>query len=114
MAQKIITTLVDDIDGATIAEGAGETVVFGLDGTAYEIDLIRANAVKLREALAPYVAAGREIKGRSAKTGVRPPAGKRSAELVSIREWANANNYRAPSRGRIPTATIAAYESAST
>jgi len=113
MVQKIITMLVDDIDGATIAEGAGETIMFGIDGMAYEIDLTRANALSLREALAPFVAAGRAIKGRSAKTGVRAPAGERIAELAAIREWATTNNYPAPSRGRIPAATIAAYESSS-
>jgi len=35
MAQKVRTFLVDDLDGGD-AEG---TVLFGLDGTQYEIDL---------------------------------------------------------------------------
>jgi hypothetical protein len=44
MAQRVITQLVDDIDGKEIAEGAGETVSFALDGVSYEIDLSSKNA----------------------------------------------------------------------
>ena len=44
MAQQVNVVLVDDLDGSE----AGETVVFGLDGTTYEIDLSEKNAKKLR------------------------------------------------------------------
>lgn len=113
MVRKVITTLVDDVDGTLIDEGAGETIVFGLDGTTYEIDLTRANSARLRDALAPYISAGRAIRDRPAKPAFRATTSRRSAELAVIREWASANNYPAPSRGRIPATTIAAYESAS-
>ena len=56
MAQRVVVTLSDDIDGSE----AAETIAFGLDGKSYEIDLNEANAEKLREALAPYVEAGRK------------------------------------------------------
>ena len=56
MAQRVVVTLFDDIDGGE----ASETVAFGLDGTSYEIDLNRANAEKLRETLEPYLRAGRK------------------------------------------------------
>ncbi|MET9943255.1 histone-like nucleoid-structuring protein Lsr2, partial [Streptomyces halstedii] len=56
MAQRVVVTLSDDIDGGT----AAETVTFALDGRTYEIDLNPANAKKLRKALAPYMAAGRK------------------------------------------------------
>ena len=45
MAEKIQVLLVDDIDGGE----ATETVNFGLDGVAYEIDLSSDNAKKLRK-----------------------------------------------------------------
>lgn len=51
MAQRVVVTLSDDIDGSE----AAETIAFGLDGKSYEIDLNEANAKKLRKALAPYV-----------------------------------------------------------
>ena len=44
MAQKVQVLLVDDIDGSE----ATETVSFGLDGVAYEIDLSSGNAGQLR------------------------------------------------------------------
>ena len=53
MAQQVSVTLVDDLDGSE----AAETVSFGLDGRAYEIDLSVDNAARLRDAIAPFVAA---------------------------------------------------------
>jgi hypothetical protein len=47
MSQKVQTFLVDDLDGSE-AEG---TVLFGLDGTQYEIDLSTDHAKELRMAL---------------------------------------------------------------
>ena len=40
MAHQTSVTLVDDLDGGK----AAETVVFGLDGASYEIDLSKKNA----------------------------------------------------------------------
>jgi Lsr2 len=45
--------LVDDLDGSE----AGETMSFSLDTKDYVIDLPDPNAAKLRDALAPFVAA---------------------------------------------------------
>ena len=41
MAQKVQVTLEDDIDGGE----AAETIVFGLDGVNYEIDLSQENGL---------------------------------------------------------------------
>ena len=57
-------TLMDDLDGGQ----ASETVYFSLNGRHYEIDLSAENAAKLRDALAPFVAAARRSHG-----GHRPP-----------------------------------------
>lgn len=61
MAQRTITTLVDDLDGTDLERGSGETIRFGVDGRTYEIDLSDDNAQALREALQPYTEAGRRI-----------------------------------------------------
>lgn len=42
MARRIVHQLVDDLDGTVLAPGEGETVLFLIDGTAYEIDLTDA------------------------------------------------------------------------
>ena len=86
MAQRVVVTLSDDIDGGQ----AEETVSFGLDGKAYEIDLNAANAKKLRGLLEPYVEAGRK-RSRSGKAYRRtsvapdPAAPVPSAEKVASR-----------------------------
>ena len=61
MAQKVQVLLVDDLDGSE----ATETVAFGLDGSAYEIDLSSGNAGKLRKELAHYVEHARKARPRA-------------------------------------------------
>ncbi len=60
MAKKLTIEISDDIDGSQ----ADQTVPFGLDGAAYEIDLSNSNANALRAALEPFVAAARRTGGR--------------------------------------------------
>ena len=50
-AQNTVVELTGDLDGGRVAE----TVVFGLDGWSYTIDLSARNAKALRKVLAPYV-----------------------------------------------------------
>ena len=57
MAKRVIHELIDDIDG----QPADETVQFAVDGVRYEIDLSTRNAIKMREALAPFVAAATKV-----------------------------------------------------
>src|SRR5512133_2153534 len=98
MAQKTIVSLIDDIDG----EGADETVKFGLDGAPYEIDLSEKNATKLRESLAPFVAAARRTGGRQAqgRRGSRTPSRRSGGtdRTADIREWARSNGYTVSDR----------------
>jgi hypothetical protein len=107
MAQKTVVTLTDDIDGKT----ADETIRFGLDGVNYEIDLRRANADKLRDALRPFQEAARKVstgrRGRG-RGGRATAAGRdRSAE---IRSWAKQHGLRVSERGRIAADLAAAYD----
>ena len=108
MAQKVQVVLEDDLDGGT----ADETVVFGLDGTAYEIDLNKKNAAKLRDALAPWVAAGRRTSG--SRGGGRRGRGRasRGSQAGDVRTWARANGYQVSERGRISAEIQAAYSAA--
>ncbi|MFC8307872.1 Lsr2 family protein [Streptomyces olivaceus] len=104
MAQRVVVTLFDDIDGSE----AAETVAFGVDGRTYEIDLNEANAHKLRAALEPYVSAGRK-RSRSGKayrqTEVAP-------DPAAVRAWAQANRMDVPARGRIPKRVYEAFAAA--
>jgi hypothetical protein len=99
MAQKVITQLVDDIDGKELKDGAGETVGFALDGQTYEIDLSDKHAGELRAAIEMYINAGRRVGRATGRTAKRTTAGPSAAE---IRDWARSNGYEVPDRGRIP------------
>lgn len=66
MANRVLTTLVDDLDGSATAN---ETVCFAIDGQDYEIDLTAAHAVELRTSLNLYIGAARRVQARRLKAG---------------------------------------------
>lgn len=114
MARRIVHQLVDDLDGTVLDIGDGETLLFSLDGIAYEIDLTDANATALREMLAPYISAARSVSTRKPVSASTPRPRRRAAQqdYGPIREWAKANGYTVSDRGRVPAAVIEAYEAA--
>lgn len=117
MARRIVHQLVDDLDGTQLDVGDGETVLFSLDGVAYEIDLTDENAAALREAFARYVDAARPI-SRSARTGAGSTAGARKRrrsgqqDYTAIRAWAKDNGFQVSERGRVPANVLEAYDDA--
>jgi hypothetical protein len=110
VAVRIITKLLDDLDGGD----ATETVQFAYDGREYTIDLSAKNAAKLRKALAPYVEHGAKVtpsRGRPAAVRFEKTAAGRRA----VREWASTSG-KFPGlgeRGRIPADVVDAYRAAS-
>ncbi|WP_431969865.1 histone-like nucleoid-structuring protein Lsr2 [Nocardia sp. bgisy134] len=109
MARKVVVTVVDDFDGHS---QAAETVSFAVDGVEYEIDLSEENAARLRESFAQWVPHSRRVgkagrRSRSIETaatdGPRPGV---------VREWARANGFDVPRRGRVPADVVAAYQKA--
>ncbi|MER6995197.1 Lsr2 family protein [Streptomyces sp. NPDC000410] len=109
MAQRVVVTLFDDIDGGE----AAETVTFGLDGKSYEIDLNPANAKKLRNALAPYMAAGRKQHMRAGKPRGEYRHTALAPDPAAVRAWAQSNKMDVPARGRIPKRVYEAFREAS-
>lgn len=116
MARKIVHQLIDDLDGTLIEVGSGETVLFSIDGTAYEIDLTEDNAAALRAAIEPYVSAGRSISSSrsSASASSSGPKRRRSGQqdYSAVRSWAKENGFQVSERGRVPASVIDAYEAA--
>lgn len=116
MARRIVHQLVDDLDGTVLEIGEGETVLFSLDGVAYEIDLTTDNASSLRDALAPWVAAARSVSSSRGGGGGSSPARKRrrtgQQDYSAVREWAKSNGYQVSERGRVPASVLDAYEAA--
>jgi Lsr2 len=105
MARKVLVRLVDDLDGLPSDDVA--TVTFSLDRVSYQIDLNEANANKLRDGLAEFIAAARRTGGR-----VRRGAGGPAHDGPAIREWAREQGHELAERGRIPAHVIDAYNAA--
>ena len=108
MAQKIQTFFIDDLDGSE-AEG---TVLFGLDGTHYEIDLSTSHAKELRTALARYVEAGRRVTGTTRRAGHGRKAPGNGVGNTEVRAWAKTQGIEVKERGRIPAEVFAQYQAA--
>ncbi|HLJ98332.1 MAG TPA: Lsr2 family protein [Streptosporangiaceae bacterium] len=108
MAQRVMTSFVDDIDGSA-AEG---TVRFALDGDEYEIDLNARHAAALRKVLAPYVSAGRKaaVSRRPARRGRREASG--GVNTTEVREWARSQGLDVKERGRIPAELVVKFQAA--
>ncbi|NLU68505.1 Lsr2 family protein [Streptomyces sp. HNM0574] len=104
MTQRVVVTLSDDIDGGE----ASETVLFGLDGKTYEIDLNAENAKSLREELAPFIEAGRK-RAKSGKAFHRTSV---APDPRAVRAWAESNGFEVPARGRIPKKVYDAFNAA--
>jgi hypothetical protein len=106
MTQKIQTFFIDDLDGSD-AEGA---VLFGLDGTQYEIDLSTEHARELRAALGRYIEAGRSVTSTARRAG---PSGRQTdangTSNTAVRTWAKAQGIEVKDRGRIPAGILAQY-----
>jgi hypothetical protein len=112
MATVTMVSMVDDIDGSAGAE----SISFALEGVAYEIDLSAANAQKLRDALATYIAHGRRVGGRRTRA-TRGGRGRLAAsvdrdQVAVIRDWARRNGHEVSDRGRLSAAVIEAFEAA--
>lgn len=108
MAQKVTVQLVDDLDNGP----ADETVLFSLDGIAYEIDLSKKNAATLRNSLAQYVGPARKVSRSSSLRGParRPRGGDNRA--ADIRVWARNNGHEVSERGRVSATITEAYDKA--
>jgi uncharacterized membrane protein len=113
MALRTQVLLIDDLDGSV----ADETITFGLDGRAYEIDLSNQNATQLRKALADYAAHARNASLNPATARRRVPAApavgnSSGVDTAGARAWARSNGYAVNNRGRISSEVLEAYRAA--
>ena len=118
MAPRTLVLLEDDIDGGE----AVETILFALDGSTYEIDLNEYNAAQLRDAVAPFVGAGRRggrpasAPARTARPSTRsagtPSRTAGEVDPKAIRAWAEANGVQVSTRGRLSAAVVEQYRTA--
>jgi hypothetical protein len=114
MAQKVVTTYVDDLTGDESTEINTHTLL--LDGAGVEIDLTPENHDKLLEAMKPFLQAkgARRVRvnaGTRAKKLSSTPTG--NSDTAKIRAWAKDNGYSVNDRGRVPAEIREAYGKAS-
>jgi hypothetical protein len=107
MAKQTTVTLIDDLDKSL----ADESMTFELDGKSYEIDLSTGNATRLRDALAPFIAGARVVRGGKRTSPSATPRLEETRERNhTIREWAREQGMDVPDRGRIRSEIVEKYE----
>jgi hypothetical protein len=104
--QKVDVKLEDDLTGGP----ADETVHFGVDGRAYEIDLNAKHAARFRNLLAPFVERARIARGRRPRTAIRTAASRKRSR--QIRAWAGRHGLNVAGRGRLPDNVVNEYQRA--
>src|ERR1700759_2651053 len=97
MARRTIVHLEDDLSGGA----AEESVRFALDGKLFEIDLSEENAAQLRQILAPYIRAGRPVRGALGRVRRSANGDGDGLDPATVRAWAHANGYAVSTRGRV-------------
>ena len=106
MSKSVSVIITDDLDGSENAQ----TVSFGLDGVAYEIDLAKKNRAKLENALAPFILAARRVPRGGRRRGGRSAGA--PADRSAVRDWARSAGLQVSERGRISADVIRQYEEA--
>ena len=104
--QRVDIRLEDDLTGGS----AEETVHFGLDGRAYEIDLNAKHAATFRKQLGAFIEHARPARGRRHRTSTRTAASRDRSR--AIRKWADHEGLEVAAHGRLPADVIAEYERA--
>lgn len=113
MAQRTQLLLTCDVhDGE--AEAA-DTVVFTVEGQAFECELCEAHLAEFRESMEIWSSHSRPVgPGASGRRAARPARSARSRtsagpSTAEVREWARDQGLAVSSRGRVPADLHAAY-----
>jgi hypothetical protein len=108
MAKEIITRLIDDITNQAVEDGEGESIQFGVNGVAYEIDLNDKNAAKFHETMKFYIDHSSRVEVHSSAPAHAPQrrAASKSVksdpqQLAAMRTWLREQGHAVSDRGRI-------------
>jgi hypothetical protein len=104
--QKLEVQLEDDLTGGP----ADETVMFGMDGREYQIDLNAKHAATFRKQLAAFVERARLVRRQRPRSASRSAASRGRSRL--IRAWAERQGLEVAQHGRLPGHVIQEYERA--
>jgi hypothetical protein len=101
--QRLEVQLEDDLTGGP----AEETVSFGVDGAAYEIDLNARHAANFRSQLARFAEHARPVRGRRSRAARTATSRRRSQ---AIRAWAGQEGLSIAEHGRLSRDVVRRYE----
>lgn len=113
MTQKIQVLLVCDLHNDD-TEGS-ETIVFGLDGSTFEVDVCNEHAAQLRDSLSPFVAEARRASSggrRATRRSGAAVSGGAKRDLSVVREWARGQGLKVSERGRVAQVVLDQYDAA--
>lgn len=102
--QKLEVQLEDDLTGGP----ADETIVFGVDGRDFEIDLNAKHAARFRKQLATFVDRARPMRAHQLRASARTSASRERSR--AIRVWAEEQGLKVADHGRLPLNVIQEYE----
>jgi len=117
MAQRTQVLLTCDVHDVHV-EAVG-TVVFTVEGQAFECEMCEAHLAEFRQAMEIWSSYSRPV-GRAGSTGGRAAKSARGARprssvgpsTAEVREWARAQGIPVNTRGRVPADLHAAYAEA--
>jgi len=117
MAQRTQVLLTCDVHDDQVE--AANTVVFTVEGQAFECEMCEAHLAEFRQAMEIWSSYARPV-GRTRATGGRAARAGRSARPQSsdgpptaeVREWARSQGIPVNTRGRVPAELHAAYAEA--
>ena len=104
MVKQVIHSITDDLDGSPDAA----EIMFAYGSQSYVIDLGPKNEARLRDALQPYIDAGRRVARAQGKGAAR--VGTDRERNQAVRQWAMDNGVELPTRGRIAQGYLDAYD----
>jgi Lsr2 len=102
--QRVDVRLEDDLTGGP----ADETVEFGIDGRAYEIDLSARHADEFRRQVARFLEHASLVRAAHRRPSARTLASRERSR--QIRAWADEHGLDISERGRLPREVIQQYE----
>ena len=111
MAQRVQVLLICDLHDGEV-EGV-ETINFAVDNRAYEIDVCGMHAGEFREAMAPFVGAGRRVGSVPRQRSSRRNGGyTHGFDPAAVRAWAKSKGIKVSERGRIAADVLEQYTAA--
>ena len=102
--QRLDVRLEDDLTGGP----ADETVEFGIDGRAYEIDLSARHAEEFRRQVARFLEHASLVRAAHRRPSARTLASRERSR--QIRAWAEEQGLDISERGRLPREVIQQYD----